>query len=58
MILIDSDPQDSARDWYAAVGEDNPLPPVVGMDRPPLFKNLKSIMLDDYDEAKIHILER
>ena len=42
-ILIDSDPQGSARDWYAAAGEDNPLPPVVGMDRPTLFKNLRSI---------------
>ena len=44
VILIDSDPQGSARDWYAAAGEDNPLPPVVGMDRPPLFKNLKSVV--------------
>ena len=43
-ILIDSDPQGSARDWYAAAGEDNPLPPVVGMDRSPLFKNLKSVV--------------
>ncbi len=43
VILIDSDPQGSARDWYAAAGEDNVLPPVVGMDRPPLFKNLKSV---------------
>lgn len=43
VIIIDSDPQGSARDCYAAAGEDNPLPPVVGMDRPPLFKNLKSV---------------
>ena len=42
-ILIDSDPQGSARDWYAAAGEDSPLPPVVGMDRPPLFKNIRSV---------------
>jgi chromosome partitioning protein len=42
-ILIDSDPQGSARDWYAAAGEENALPPVVGMDRPPLFKNLKQV---------------
>ena len=42
-ILIDSDPQGSARDWYAAAGEDSPLPPVVGMDRPPLFKNILSV---------------
>jgi len=43
VILIDSDPQGSARDWYAAAGEDSPLPPLVGMDRPPLFKDLKSV---------------
>lgn len=43
VILIDSDPQGSARDWYAAAGEDNPRPAVIGMDRPPLFKNLKSV---------------
>lgn len=42
-IIIDSDPQGSARDWYAAAKEDNTLPPVVGMDRPPLFKNLKHV---------------
>lgn len=42
-LIIDSDSQGRARDWYAAAGEDNPLPPVVGMDRPPLFKNLKHV---------------
>lgn len=42
-IVIDSDHQGSARDWYAAASEDNSLPPVVGMDRPPLFKNLKHV---------------
>lgn len=45
-ILIDSDPQGSARDWYAAAGEDSPLPPVVGMDRPLLFKNLRNVVHD------------
>jgi len=44
--LVDSDPQGSARDWYAAAGEDNNLPPVVGMDRPALFKELHSIARD------------
>lgn len=43
VILIDSDPQGSARDWYAAAGEENGLPPVLGMDRPALFKNLHRI---------------
>ena len=43
VLLVDSDPQGSARDWYAAAGEDNDLPPVVGLDRPALFKDVKSI---------------
>ena len=33
VLLVDSDPQGSARDW-AAVREDQPVP-VVGIDRPP-----------------------
>lgn len=45
-LLIDSDPQGSARDWHAAAKEDNALPPVVGMDRPSLFKNLKQVARD------------
>ncbi len=43
VVLIDSDPQGSSRDWYAAADDDNPLPPVMGMDRPALFKNLKAV---------------
>jgi chromosome partitioning protein len=46
VLLVDSDPQGSARDWYAAAGGDNNLPPVVGMDRPALFKELHSIARD------------
>lgn len=43
VVVIDSDPQGSARDWYVAAGETNTLPPVIGLDRPALFKNLSSI---------------
>ena len=43
ILLVDSDPQGSARDWYAAAGEDNNLPPVVGLDRPALFKELPTL---------------
>lgn len=43
VLLADSDPQGSARDWYAAAGEENDLPPVVGLDRPALFKELSKI---------------
>lgn len=45
-ILIDSDPQGSARDW-SAVREDNQVP-VVGIDRPTLERDLKSIAEHDF----------
>ena len=41
VLLIDSDPQGSARDW-AAVREDQPLI-VVGIDRPTIDRDLKRI---------------
>jgi CobQ/CobB/MinD/ParA nucleotide binding domain len=40
VLLVDSDPQGSARDW-AAVREDQPVP-VVGLDRPTINRDLKS----------------
>ena len=45
VLLVDSDPQGSARDWYAAAGEekDSELPLVVGLDRPALFKELPEL---------------
>jgi len=43
VILIDSDPQGSARDWHAAAKEDNELLPVIAMDRPSQFKELSKI---------------
>jgi chromosome partitioning protein len=43
VLLVDSDPQGSARDWYASAGEGNTLPPVVGLDRPALFRELPGI---------------
>jgi len=43
---VDSDPQGSARDW-AAVREDQPVP-VVGIDRPTIDRDLKSIAKKDY----------
>lgn len=45
VILVDSDPQGSARDW-AAVREDQPLP-VVGIDRPTLSRDLKNVAHKD-----------
>jgi chromosome partitioning protein len=46
VLLVDSDPQGSARDW-AAVCEDNPLS-VVGIDRPTISRDLKNISDKDY----------
>ena len=46
VLLVDSDPQGSARDW-AAVREDQPVP-VVGLDRPTIDRDLKSIAHKEY----------
>jgi chromosome partitioning protein len=46
VLLIDSDPQGSARDW-AAVDEAQPVP-VVGIDRPTIERDLKSIAPHDF----------
>jgi len=41
VLLVDTDPQGSSRDWGAANAE-NPIP-VVGLDRPTLAKDLKAV---------------
>lgn len=46
VLLVDSDPQGSARDW-AAVREDQPLT-VVGIDRPTIERDLKNVARKDY----------
>ena len=46
VLLVDSDPQGSARDW-AAVRNDQPVP-VVGIDRPTIERDLKSIAEKDF----------
>ena len=46
VLLIDSDPQGSARDW-AAVREDQPLS-VVGIDRPTIERDLKALGRKDF----------
>ena len=45
VLLVDSDPQGSARDW-AAVRDDQPVP-VVGIDRPTIDRDLKSVASKD-----------
>lgn len=46
VVLIDSDPQGSARDWSAARDE-QPLS-VIGIDRPTIERDLKSLAPTDY----------
>ena len=46
VLLVDSDPQGSARDW-AAVRADHPLT-VVGIDRPTIDRDLKQIARKDF----------
>jgi chromosome partitioning protein len=46
VILVDSDPQGSARDWNAA--SDSAILHVVGMDRPTLTKDIQSVV-DNHD---------
>jgi chromosome partitioning protein len=46
VVLIDSDPQGSARDW-AAVRDDQPLP-VVGIDRPTIERDIKALGDKDF----------
>jgi chromosome partitioning protein len=46
VVLIDSDPQGSARDW-AAVREDQPLH-VVGIDRPTIDRDIKALGQKDF----------
>lgn len=45
-VLIDSDPQGSARDW-AAVREEHPLA-VVGIDRPTIERDIRALAPADY----------
>lgn len=46
VLLIDSDPQGSARDW-AAVNAEQPVS-VVGIDRPTIERDLKSVAAVDF----------
>lgn len=43
VLLVDSDPQGSLRDWLAAAGEDSDYPAMIAMDKPAMIKDLKSI---------------
>ena len=43
VLIVDSDPQGTARDWHHAQPEETDLPAVIGMDRPTLHKDLAGI---------------
>ena len=45
VLLVDADPQGSARDW-AAARIDPPLFPVIGLDRPTLHRDLPTLAAD------------
>src|SRR5688572_18080614 len=45
VLLVDADPQGSARDW-AAARETDPLFPVVGLDRPTIHRDLPHLARD------------
>lgn len=53
VLLVDADPQGSARDWAAAREEEATPPfPVVGLDRPTIHRDLPALM-KDFDHAVI-----
>ena len=43
VLIVDSDPQGTARDWHNAQPEDADLPAVVGIDRPTIHKDVPRI---------------
>jgi chromosome partitioning protein len=48
VLMVDSDPQGSLRDWLATAGDDSQYPSMVAMDKPSMIKDLKR-MGADYD---------
>ena len=46
VILVDADPQGTARDWREASPEGANLPPVIALDRPAMLDSIKSMSAD------------
>jgi chromosome partitioning protein len=46
VLVVDADPQGSARDWAVARGEANPPFPVVGLDRPTVHRDLPAMAIN------------
>ncbi len=43
VLIVDSDPQGTARDWHEAQPEDIDLPAVIGIDRPTLGRDIQRV---------------
>ncbi len=43
VLVVDADPQGTARDWRQTAGDDVDLPPVFGVDRPTLEKDIPKV---------------
>jgi chromosome partitioning protein len=46
VVLVDADPQGTARDWRAASPDGVDLPPVVALDRPQMLSSIPSLAAD------------
>lgn len=46
VVLVDADPQGTARDWMAARPEAVDLPPVVALDRPQMIASVSNLAAD------------
>jgi chromosome partitioning protein len=46
VVLVDADPQGTARDWRAASPEGADLPPVVALDRPQMLASIPTLAAD------------
>ena len=46
VVLVDADPQGTARDWRAASPEDADLPPVVALDRAQMIASVTALAAD------------
>ena len=46
VVLVDADPQGTARDWRAASPEAADLPPVVALDRPQMLASIANLAAD------------
>ncbi len=46
VVLVDADPQGTARDWRAASPDGADLPPVVALDRPQMLSSISTLAAD------------